>query len=101
VADRDIFPAVVVDIDERGAEADEILADGRDPRDLRAVLKEELIARAVTVEGVKLPFVIGNPDGGQSRAVVVRGVHAHAAVRHAAAVARHPDGKALLLEARL
>src|SRR5439155_16724575 len=96
VHDHDVLPAMMVQVQEAGAEAHERLANGGNAGPCRT--EDELTMAEVTVQGVELILVVGYPERGPAAAFIIAGVRAHAAVRHAAVVKRHAAGPADSLE---
>src|SRR5262245_12747584 len=84
----EVFPAVVVEVDKSGAEADVKLADRRGAGELAAELPvAPPVPFQAAVESVDLALEIGDPDRGPAAALVIRGVNAHAAIGRPPAVA--------------
>ena len=77
IGDHQVFPTMIVQVEEAGAEADVELADGRDTR-CRRIEQEQSVA-LVAVQAVHLVFVVGAPQGTAATAVVVADVGSHAA----------------------
>src|SRR5262249_59900063 len=81
VGDDQVLPAVVIDVDEPGAPAHVLLADGADPRAGRVEEEADALPGGqVAVQGVQLVLVVGDPQPGKAAAVGVAGVQPHAAV---------------------
>src|SRR4051794_17555584 len=78
IDDEEIFPAVVVDINEAGAKAD-ILSAQRGNASRAGLIAEDFFAE-VLVKGVEFILEVGDEEGRASRSVEITGVHSHAAV---------------------
>ena len=87
VGDEKVGPAVVVHVEEAGAEANVLLTDSRDPGNPGAEQKES--SALVAIEAMHFMLVVADPKRSPAAAVVIATVHAHAAVGHAAIIAGH------------
>src|SRR5438132_11231556 len=96
VGDEKVGPAVVVHVEEAGAEANVLLTDSRDPRNPGAEQKES--SALIAIEAMHFMLVVADPKRSPAAAVVIATVHAHAAVGHAAIIAGHTADQAGLFQ---
>src|SRR5262249_7938619 len=102
VGNDQVQPTVVVDVEEAGPETDVLLAEGRNARRLSAVTKIlTTLFDHILVKGVQFALVVRYPDGREAAAVVIVGIHTHAAVGCPAAVPGYSHLHANFVEAEL
>src|SRR5438128_1839247 len=85
VADHQILPTVVVQVEKAGAKAHVALADGRNAGRRGAEEKKSLAL--IAVQTMHLILVIGDPDGIPAAPIIVARVRPHTAIRIAPVIA--------------
>src|SRR5579872_3803375 len=78
MSNRQIFPAIVVGIDESRPKTDEVHPYGSQTRCPGNVL--EVFASEIPIQAVKIALKIGNPESGPARSIEVAGIDSHAPV---------------------
>src|SRR5262245_60375737 len=96
VCNRQVFPTVVVEVNESGPESHVLLAKPANPARRRVVVKPSI--PRIFVKGVKFTLEVGDPNRRSARTIEIGGVHSHAAVEHPVLVHGDAGGHTTLLE---